>query len=178
MDNVITLRDKSFKIYLEYAKIKARILELAAEIERDYVDKSPLFIAILNGSFIFAADLFKEIKVDCSISFVKLASYKGTTSTGNIINLIGLDEKIQDRHIIILEDIVDTGRTMTMLTEHLNNRNPASLNIITLLLKPGSMEFDIDIRYTGFEIGNDFIVGFGLDYDGLGRNYKDIYKIT
>jgi hypoxanthine phosphoribosyltransferase len=178
MGQTVQLRDKQFDVYLRHEKIRERVIEMAARIDKDYDGKAPLFIAILNGSFIFAAELFLHISIDCSISFVKVASYKGTTSTGNIINLIGLDEKIKDRHVLILEDIVDTGKTLSILLKNLGNSNPASLKVITLLSKPDALVYDIDLPYVGFEIPNDFIVGFGLDYDGLGRNLKHIYKIV
>ena len=175
---IITVKAKQFKTFITYPKIEHRINELARRINEDYHGKVPLFLAILNGSFMFAADLFKFIEIDCAISFVKLASYKGTTSTGNVINLIGMDENVKDRHVVVLEDIVDTGRTLTNLLPGLENQNPASLRIMSLLLKPDSMEFDIPIHYAGFEIPNEFIVGYGLDFDGYGRNLKDIYQIV
>jgi hypoxanthine phosphoribosyltransferase len=175
---IITVKDKQFKPYITYNKIEDRVKELGRRINQDYEGKEPLFLAILNGSFMFAGDLFKYIDIDCSISFVKLASYKGTTSTGNVINLIGMDENVTGRHVVVLEDIVDTGRTLTDLLPGLKNQNPASLRVMSLLLKPESMQFDVPIYYTGFEIPNEFIVGYGLDYDGYGRNLKDIYQIV
>lgn len=175
---IITVKDKQFKTFITYAEIEMRIGELGKRINEDYEDKVPLFLAILNGSFMFAADLFKHIEIDCAISFVKIASYKGTTSTGNVVNLIGMDENVTGRHVVVLEDIVDTGRTLTDLLPGLKNQNPASLHVMSLLLKPDSMEYDIPIQYAGFEIPQKFIVGYGLDYDGYGRNLKDIYQIV
>lgn len=175
---IITVKDKQFKTFITYAEIEMRISELGKRINEDYEGKVPLFLAILNGSFMFAADLFKHIEIDCAISFVKIASYKGTTSTGNVVNLIGMDENVADRHVVVLEDIVDTGRTLTDLLPGLKNQNPASLHVMSLLLKPDSMEYDIPIQYAGFEIPQKFIVGYGLDYDGYGRNLKDIYQIV
>lgn len=178
MESQIQVKDKYFKPYIKYSDIQEQILRMAGEINRDYQDKNPLFLAILNGSFIFAADLFKELRVDCGISFVKIASYKGTTSTGNILSLIGLEENIQDRHLVILEDIVDTGKTLSELLPGLERQQPASIKIASLLVKPKAIKYDVKVDYSGFDIPNNFIVGYGLDYDGFGRNLKDIYQIT
>ena len=174
----IKVKDKYFKPYIPYSRIEEKIKILAAELNKDYKGKNPLFLSILNGSFIFAADLFKEIKFDCTISFVKIASYKGTSSSGNVISLIGLEENIRDRHVIVLEDIVDTGKTLSDLLPSLQNQNPASLKIASLLVKPEALKHDVPIDYFCFNIPNDFIVGYGLDYDGYGRNLRDIYQIT
>lgn len=159
-------------------QIGERVAQLAAEINRDYEDKKPLFIAILNGSFMFAADLFKYVTVPSEISFIKLASYKGTKSTGNVITAIGLDEKISGRHIIIVEDIIDTGKTLHQFLPQLLEQSPASLKICALLQKPDATVFPIDIAYLGFTIPNKFVLGYGLDYDGLGRNINGIYRLA
>lgn len=159
-------------------QIQERVAQLAADINRDYADKRPLFIAILNGSFIFAADLFKKISVPSEISFIKLASYKGTKSSGNVITAIGLDEKITGRHIIILEDIIDTGKTLHEFLPQLQTQSPASLKICALLQKPDAMVYPLAIGYLGFTIPNKFVLGYGLDYDGLGRNLDSIYRLA
>jgi hypoxanthine phosphoribosyltransferase len=150
---------------------------VAERINHDMADKNPLFLAVLNGSFIFASDLLREITIPCEISFVKLASYAGTTSTGKVTEVIGINENLAGRHIIIVEDIVDTGRTMQRMIETLGTRNPASVHICTLLVKPEKLEVDLNIEYAALEIPNEFIVGYGLDYDGIGRNYKSIYVV-
>lgn len=176
--SLIKVHDKTFKPFLTAADIEQTIKRMAAEIERDYEGKKPLFIAILNGSFMFASDLLKEISIEAEINFIKLASYKGTKSTGNVITSIGLDENLNSRHIIILEDIVDTGKTLTEFLPQLHNQQPASLRIAALLHKPDAMKYPINIDYIGFSIPNKFVVGYGLDYDGLGRNIREIYQLA
>ena len=178
MADLLMLKDKQFKIYIPYGQIAQRVKELAQQVNDDFASKEPLFLAILNGSFMFASDLFKHLEMDCSISFVKVASYKGTTSTGNIVSLIGLEERLHGRHVIILEDIVDTGKTLSALVPDLMNQSPASISIITLLSKPTALQFPVTVNYVGFEIPEAFIVGYGLDYDGLGRNLKDIWQVV
>lgn len=155
-----------------------RIAQMAAEIDKDYAGKRPLFIAILNGSFMFASDLFKYISIEAEICFIKLASYKGTKSTGQVITAIGLDTDIVDRHVVILEDIIDTGKTMNEFLPQLQNQQPASLKIAALLHKPEATAYPITIDYLGFSVPNKFLLGYGLDYDGLGRNLKEIYQLT
>lgn len=158
--------------------IQKRIKDLAAQINVDYRDKRPLFISVLNGAFLFTADLFKQLEIDCEITFLRVSSYEGgVTSTGNLRNLLWLNEDIKDRHVILLEDIVDKGDTATFILEELHKLHPADIKIATLLLKPNALKYDMKIDYVGFEIPNDFIVGYGLDYDGLGRNLNNIYKI-
>ena len=175
---VIQVIDKKFKPYISAAEISNRIKDVAAEINKDYEGKKPIFIAILNGSFMFASDLFKEINIEAEICFIKLASYKGTKSTGNVITSIGLDEPLKDRHVIIIEDIVDTGNTLNQFLPQLHNQQPASLKIAALLHKPAALEYPIVIDYLGFSVPDIFLLGFGLDYDGLGRNLAEIYQIT
>ena len=175
--SVITVNDKNFKPYITAEEIKVRIATLAAQINIDYEGKRPLFIAILNGSFMFASDLFKEIKIDAEICFIKLASYKGTRSTGNVITSIGLDEPLLDRHVVVLEDIVDTGNTLNKFLPQLHNQQPASLKIAALLHKPTALQFPIVIDYLGFNVPDKFLLGFGLDFDGLGRNLSEIYQL-
>jgi hypoxanthine phosphoribosyltransferase len=176
--SIIKVHDKEFKPWMEAATIQKRVQELAAQINEDYAGKKPLFIAILNGAFIFAADLFKNITIEAEISFIKLVSYKGTKSTGNVITAIGLDESLQDRHIILLEDIVDTGKTLYAFLPQLYQQQPASINICTLLTKPEALQHQLNIKYLGFSIENKFVLGYGLDYDGLGRNIPEIYQLV
>lgn len=174
----IQVHDKSFEPYINAADIHSAIARLAQEIERDYAGVRPLFISILNGSFMFSADLFKNLSIEAEICFIKLASYKGTSSTGNVITSIGLDENLNGRDIIILEDIIDTGRTLHAFLPQLKNQQPSSLKICALLHKPESTIHQIKIDYLGFTIPNKFVVGYGLDYDGLGRNLPEIYQLT
>ncbi|MBL7750885.1 MAG: hypoxanthine phosphoribosyltransferase [Chitinophagaceae bacterium] len=176
--SLIKIHDKQFKPFLSEQEIHARIAELAEDLNKDYAGKRPLFIAILNGSFIFAADLFKSISIEAEICFIKLASYKGTSSSGQVITAIGLDVDLINRDVIILEDIVDTGKTLNEFLPKLQHQQPASLKIVALLHKPEAAVFPIKIDYTGFSIPNRFVVGYGLDYDGLGRNIREIYQLA
>ncbi|MBO9636236.1 MAG: hypoxanthine phosphoribosyltransferase [Chitinophagaceae bacterium] len=176
--SIIRVHDKSFEPYLTADVIKKRIREIADSLNKDYAGKRPVFIAILNGSFIFAADLFKELTVDVEVCFIKLASYKGTRSTGQVITAIGLDTDIFGRDVIIIEDIVDTGKTLSEFLPQLHHQQPSSLKIVALLHKPEATVFPIPIDYLGFAIPNKFVVGYGLDYDGLGRNIPEIYKLA
>ena len=176
--SLIKVHDKEFVPYLTSEEIKMQVQRVAAEINKDYVGKKPLFIAILNGAFIFAADLFKKINVEAEICFIKLASYKGVKSTGKVITAIGLDVELYGRNIIIVEDIVDTGKTLSQFLPQIEHQHPASLKIAALLHKPDAMVHPIKIDYLGFTIPNKFVVGYGLDYDGLGRNIKEIYQLV
>ena len=176
--STIKIKDKTFEVSLPEAQIKARIKELAQQMSRDLEGKNPLFLGVLNGAFIFAADLMREMTIPCEISFVKLASYQGTTSTGTIKEVIGINEDLSGRTVVIVEDIVDTGRTMQRMIETLGTRNPASVHICALLVKPEKLEVPLNIEYAALEIPNDFIVGYGLDYDQQGRNLRDIYTIV
>jgi hypoxanthine phosphoribosyltransferase len=175
--SIVTLFGKTFEPYLPESLIQEKIKELAVEINKDYAGKKPLFIAILNGSFMFAADLFKSVEVEAEICFIKLASYKGAKSTGNVITAIGLDADINDRHVIILEDIIDTGKTLTEFLPQLKHQQPASLKIAVLLHKPDATIYPVEIDYCCFSIPNRFVLGYGLDYDGFGRNLKEIYQL-
>lgn len=171
------VKDKSFIPYLSEEEIQKKIKKLAASINKDYKETKPLFIAILNGSFMFASDLFKEIKLDCEISFMKLSSYSEMSSTGHVRELIGINENVFNRDIIIIEDIVDTGNTMKNVLDQFNDRGVKSVEVVSLLIKPEALVNTVEIKYTGFEIPNKFVVGYGLDYDGFGRNSKAIYQL-
>ena len=175
--STIQVLDKTFEPYLKEAAIQEKITELAAQLNKDYAGKRPLFLSILNGSFLFTADLFKQITIEAEVSFIKLASYKGTSSTGNVITAIGLDINVKDRHIVILEDIIDTGKTLHHYLPQLDSMQPASVKIAVLLNKKEALQFPVQVHYTCFDIPNKFVVGYGLDYDGLGRNSKDIYQL-
>ena len=175
--STIQVLDKTFEPYLKEAAIQEKITELAAQLNKDYAGKRPLFLSILNGSFLFTADLFKQITIEAEVSFIKLASYKGTSSTGNVITAIGLDINVKDRHVIILEDIIDTGKTLHHYLPQLESMQPASVKIAVLLNKKEALIYPVQIDYACFDIPNKFVVGYGLDYDGLGRNSKDIYQL-
>jgi hypoxanthine phosphoribosyltransferase len=174
----IKVHDKTFDTYLSEETIQEKIKELAGAINRDYAGKRPLFIAILNGSFMFAADLFKYLTIPAEISFIKLASYKGMKSSGSVITAIGLDEDLYNRDVVIIEDIVDTGRTLYKFIPSLEHQQPSSLKIATLLHKPEATVHPLTLDYVGFSIPNKFVLGYGLDYDGLGRNLKEIYQLV
>jgi hypoxanthine phosphoribosyltransferase len=176
--SIIQVNDKSFEPYLTAAQIDTEVQRLASEINKDYAGKKPLFIAILNGSFMFASDLFKELSIECEICFIKLASYKGTKSTGQVITSIGLDAILTDRDVIVLEDIVDTGKTLSEFLPQLENQQPESLKIVALLHKPEATTHPLKIDYLGFEVPNKFLLGYGLDYDGYARNLKEIYTLV
>ncbi|MCR5577605.1 MAG: hypoxanthine phosphoribosyltransferase [Prevotella sp.] len=174
----IKINDRRFKISIPEAEIKKRIKTVAAQISKDMEGKNPLFLGVLNGAFIFAADLMREMTIPCEISFVKLASYQGTTSTGTIQEVIGINENLTGRTVIIVEDIVESGATMKRMIEQLGTRNPASVHICTLFFKPEKLKEELDLDYVVFRIPDDFIVGYGLDYDQGGRGLKDIYTIV
>ena len=169
------VKDKNFLILLKEAEIKKRLADMGAQISRDYSGRNPLFISVLNGAFIFAADLLREITVESTLSFIKLSTYDQTSSTGKIKELIGINEKLFKKDIIIIEDIVDSGFTLSYLMEHIAELGPASLEVAALLVKPESLKVELNIKYKGFDIPKNFVVGYGLDYDGYGRNLKDIY---
>jgi hypoxanthine phosphoribosyltransferase len=177
MHETIVVHGKRFIPYIQEAQITLRIKEMAQELDRAYSGKKPLFLAILNGSFIFAADLFKSLTIEAEICFIKLASYKGTKSSGQVVTAIGLDTDLTGRHVVILEDIIDTGKTMNEFMPQLNNHQPASLKMAALLHKPDATEYPIKIDYLGFKVPNKFLLGYGLDYDGLGRNIPEIYQL-
>ena len=175
--SAIQVKDKKFVPYLTAAQIQEQVKRLGAELNRDYEGMCPLFIAILNGSFMFASDLFKELTIEAEICFIKLASYKGTKSTGQVITSIGLDESLKNRHVVIVEDIVDTGKTLHEFLPQLADQQPASLKIASLLHKPDALAYPVKIDYLGFNVPDKFLLGYGLDYDGLARNLKEIYRL-
>ncbi|WP_126247549.1 hypoxanthine phosphoribosyltransferase [Chitinophaga rhizosphaerae] len=175
---MIQVHDKKFVPYITEEKLQARIREMAQQISLDLEGKRPLFIAILNGSFMFAADLFKYLHIEAEISFIKLASYKGTKSTGNVITAIGLDEDLFGRTVVILEDIVDTGKTLSQFLPQLEHQQPEKLMVVSLLTKPDALTHPVNIDYLGFSVPNKFLLGYGLDYDGLGRNLPEIYQLA
>lgn len=179
MDKVIKLHDRKFRVMIPAAKIDEAVTAVAQRINADYADKdTPLFVGVLNGSFMFMSDLIKKIEFNSELSFVKLASYEGTQTTGDVKCLIGLNQSLEGRHVIIVEDIVDTGESIERMVRDLEKLRPASIAVCTLFFKPGSYRKQIPIDYRAMEIGNEFIVGYGLDYNQLGRNLKDIYVVT
>ena len=176
--SIVQIKDKRFKTFISEDEIQQRVKAVTDRINHDMEGKKPLLLAVLNGSFVFAADLMRHITIPCEISFVKLASYEGTVSTGKVVEVMGLNEDITGRDVIIVEDIVDTGKTMERMLDTLGTRNPNSLHICTLLLKPEKLKIPLNIEYAAMEIPNDFIVGSGLDYDQEGRNLRDIYTLA
>jgi hypoxanthine phosphoribosyltransferase len=170
--------DKKFREMITGEAISKRIDELAEQINRDYKDKDVVFLGILNGAFLFAADLFKKINLKARISFVKLASYEGTRSSGSVKELIGWNEDIKGMEVIVLEDIVDTGHTLELIVGELKIRKVSGVRIATLLFKPEAYKKKIPVDYVGFTIPNDFVVGYGLDYDGYGRNLPSVYTLV
>lgn len=175
--HTIRVHDKTFAPSIPAADIMRQVKRVAQDINRDYKGETPLFLVVLNGAFVFAADLLREVDVPSEVSFVKLASYEGTASTGTVREVIGLNTDITGRHVIIVEDIVESGITMAHMLDRLRSQNPKSIEICTLLLKPACLEVKLDIKYVAMEIPNDFILGYGLDYNGQGRGLKDIYTI-
>lgn len=176
MSNV-TILDKTFETFIPEATILEKVRAVAERINHDMADKNPIFLAVLNGSFIFMADLMRYVTIPCEVSFVKLASYEGVISTGKVHEVIGINESLAGRTVVIVEDIVDTGLTMKQMIQSLGTRNPESIHICSLLVKPDKLQVDLDIEYAAMEIPNDFIVGYGLDYNQHGRNLRDIYVL-
>ncbi len=174
----INILDKEFEKNIAFERIQDVVKHMARAIYDDYGHTEPLFLCVLNGAFMFAGDLFKEYPGKCEISFIKLSSYSGTQTTGEVKTLIGLDQDIKGREVVILEDIVDSGITISHLVNDLTGYDPKSIRVATLLLKPDALQKEVRPDYVGMEIPNDFIVGYGLDYNGFGRNFRDIYKIT
>jgi len=176
--SIIKIKDKCFQTSIPEAEIKARVKAVAQQLSKDLEGKNPLLLAVLNGSFIFAADLVREMTIPCEISFVKLASYQGTTSTGKVKEVIGINEDLNGRTVVIVEDIVESGHTMRRMIETLGTRSPAAIHICALFFKPDKLEEELTLDYVAFRIPDDFIVGYGLDYDQAGRQLKDIYTIV
>ncbi|MFI5152431.1 MAG: hypoxanthine phosphoribosyltransferase [Chitinophagales bacterium] len=176
--STVRIHDKLFKPYLGKAEIEEKVRSIAHRINEDYRGKKPLFIPVLNGAFMFASDLFKEISIESEISFIKLASYKGTKSSGQVVTAIGLDIDLFGRHLLIVEDIVDTGKTLHVFLPQLQHHQPASLKVAALLDKPDARMYSINVDYLGFSIPNKFVVGYGLDYNGLGRNMGEIFMLA
>lgn len=174
---IVTIKDKDFEKYITNEEITSIVMTLSKRINEDYHDKEIYFLVVLNGAFIFASDLFKNIKGFPRISFIKLSSYSGLSSCGEVKELIGLNEDIKDKHIIVIEDIVDTGNTMEGLLKKLRAKKPSSLEVCTLMFKPNAFQKEFPIKYIGKEISDEFIIGYGFDYDGYGRNLKDIYQL-
>jgi hypoxanthine phosphoribosyltransferase len=174
--STMQIKDLAFKQFIHKSKIQEAVRGLAQQINTDYKDKTPVFLPILNGSFIFAADLIKQIEIPCKVSFVKVSSYAGTVSSGQLKTLIGMEASLFNQDVIVVEDIVDTGHTLQKIVEELKSLGTKSVEVVTLLRKEHAREKMISVKYAGFEIENEFVVGYGLDYDGLGRNLKEIYK--
>ena len=174
----IKIKDKQFEPFITEEDLLDSISKIADQLNEEYRDKSPVFVCILTGAFMFAAEILKRFKWDCEVTFMRLKSYDGTESKGEVRELQGFVEKLEGREIIVLEDIIETGKTMTHLLEKMKNQNPASIRIASLFFKPHALQKEVHPDYVAFEIGNDFIVGFGLDYDGYGRNLRQIYKVN
>ncbi|MBO6497435.1 MAG: hypoxanthine phosphoribosyltransferase [Roseivirga sp.] len=173
----VTVHDKTFELFISDEQIQSKIAELGQRLSADFASKKPLLIGVLNGSFMFASDLMKSINIDAEITFIKVSSYSGMQSQGKTKELIGLNEAIEGREVIVVEDIVDTGITMEGIVNELNKIGAANVEVASLLVKPDCLQRDVTVKYTGFEIPEKFVVGYGLDYDGLGRNLKDIYQL-
>jgi hypoxanthine phosphoribosyltransferase len=176
--NRIRVHDLVFEKSIDFKQIDDAIGRIAKRLNAELHDRNPLFLSVLNGAFMFSADLFKKLSFPCEISFVKLASYSGTTSTETVRHLIGFDEDIKGRTVVVVEDIIDSGLTMVEIIKQLNEKEAGEIRIATLLMKPEAFKGKYKVDYVGIEIPNDFIVGYGLDYDKHGRNFKDIYKIV
>ena len=177
MDKV-KIKDLEFELLIGEEKIKSKIKEVALQISKDYQSKNPLLIGVLNGSFIFCADLVRQIDVPSEVSFIRVASYEGTQSSGDIKQILGLSDNVFRRDVIIVEDIIDSGKTMESILNHFEERGAQSVEICSLLVKPNSLTCEIDIKYRCFDISDEFVVGYGLDYDGQGRNLKEIYQLA
>jgi hypoxanthine phosphoribosyltransferase len=175
--SIIQIKDKKFALSIPEAEILAAVHRVAEDINRDIADKNPLFICVLNGAFMFAGDLMKTINFPCEITFIKLSSYDGLYTSGTVKEIIGLNESVVGRNVVVVEDIVDTGITMERILESLRAKGASDIRVATFLQKPDALQRDITVDYVAMKIPNDFIVGYGLDYDGYGRNLKDIYTV-
>lgn len=177
MKNKVTVHNKRFSKLISSARIQRAISAIAKKIDKDFENERPLFLSVLNGSFLFAADLLKKVKCECEISFIKVSSYAGTQSSGSVTTLIGLSENLDGRTVIIVEDIVDSGNTLEKVLEELKKHNPQKIKIATLFFKPSAYTKKIKLDYRGIDVPNKFLLGYGLDYDGLGRNFQDVYVL-
>lgn len=177
MSKTVQVHELSFETYISAEEISTKVSALGESLARKFKGKNPVFLAILNGSFVFAADLVRACDFDHEISFIKLTSYEGTVSSGKVVTQIGLQEDLENRDVIIVEDIIDTGTTIYHFLSTLKKSNPKSITIVSLLQKPSALKFPLQVDYLGFDIPNKFVVGYGLDYNGLGRNLKDIYQL-
>ncbi|MEZ4900459.1 MAG: hypoxanthine phosphoribosyltransferase [Spirosomataceae bacterium] len=175
---MLTIKDKQFVPFIDKKQLEKRIEEVGESIGKDYADKNPLFVVVLNGAFMFAAELLKNVNLACEVTFVRVSSYSKTASTGELTEILGLKESIHDRHVIIVEDIVDTGLTMNRLLFQLSTQRPASIQVATLLFKPTALKTPLSVKYVGFEIENRFVIGYGLDYDGYGRNLSEVFILA
>ncbi len=179
MENeIVRVHDKNFRPFITEAKIQNEVARIAKEMNRDLAEKDPIFLGILNGAFMFASDLYKQLNFPCQITFLKLASYSGTQSTGTVKQLIGINRDLMDRVVVVLEDIVDTGVTLETIIRQLSGYQPKEILVATFLHKPDATIRVVKLDYVGMEIPNDFILGYGLDYDGYGRNFKEIYQLV
>ncbi|PID93177.1 MAG: hypoxanthine phosphoribosyltransferase [Bacteroidetes bacterium] len=175
--DIVQVHDKSFELFIPASRIQKEVTRIAVQMNRDLAEKDPIFLGILNGSFMFASDLYKQLDFPCQISFLKLASYSGTKSTGSVKQLIGINRDLKDRVVVVLEDIVDTGITLETILRQLRGYEPAEIRIATFLHKPEARVKELKLDYVGMEIPDVFVLGYGLDYDGYGRNYKEIYQL-
>lgn len=173
----VKLADKEFVPYLSEEKVKQKVQEMAKQISEDYADKNPVILGVLNGAFMFLADLSKNLEMESQITFIRLASYSGTETTGKVVELYGLEFDIENRHVLVVEDIIDTGLTMQALKKLLESKNPASVKLAVFLLKPEALRCEMEVDYLGFKIPNDFVIGYGMDYDGYGRNLASIFQL-
>ncbi|MBP1638536.1 MAG: hypoxanthine phosphoribosyltransferase [Bacteroidetes bacterium] len=173
----IKIKDKEFSVSIPEEKIQEAVKNVAERINWDLAGKDPLFLVVLNGAFMFAADLMKSVNIPSEITFIKLSSYQGTSTTGVVKEIFGLNESVEGRTVVVVEDIVDTGFTMQKIINSLKEKKAADIRVATFFLKPNSLQCDIELNYVAMEIPNDFIVGYGLDYDGYGRNLKEIYTL-
>lgn len=174
---LIQVHDKKFRLFIRDAEIQKEVTRIAGEMNRDLANRDPIFLGILNGAFMFASDLYKQLDFPCQITFLKLASYSGTYSTGSVKQLIGIGQDLKDRVVVVLEDIVDTGVTLETIIRQLSGYQPREIRVATFLHKPDAALTEVNLDYVGMHIPNDFIIGYGLDYDGYGRNFKEIYQL-
>lgn len=175
---IIQIRDLSFEPMLSEAEVQARVSELGAALTERLAGTTPLFISILSGAFVFASDLIRAFEGDCEVGFVKLASYVGTRSSGDVQTVMGLEKNLAGRHLVVVEDIVDTGRTLHFFLDHLRQQQPASICTVAFLRKPEAAQFPVPVDFVGFDIEDKFVVGYGLDYDGLGRNLSGVFQVV